>query len=160
VTLELPADLRGSSRLVRRAADGSQSINELDDWDPHRAVLAVLDDAATGRDAHPDLHDGTRAMEVSEGVVRGLRRGRTVELHYEQISEAGTFKSVMTSLGCLLLISALILLPLALAGPALGIGWTIYIAYAIPPVLVAFVLLQTLRYAIRDPGAGNPDADS
>src|SRR5262249_21708225 len=83
-------------------------------------------------------------------VVRSLRRGRTVELHYEEVSEAGTFKSVMTSLGCLVLLAALALMPLALTGPALGLRWTIYLAYAIPPALVLFVALQALRFAIRD----------
>ena len=126
-------------------------------WDPHEAVLSVLLDATSGRAAHPDLSDGTRAMEVSEGVARSLRRGRTIELHYEEISEAGTFKSVMTSFGCLALISILFILPLALAGPALGIGGTIYIAYVIPPILVVFVVLQLFRFAIRDQdGRKNP----
>jgi myo-inositol 2-dehydrogenase/D-chiro-inositol 1-dehydrogenase len=59
----------------------------------------------------------------------------------------------MTSLGCLVLLSILVVVPLALAGPALGIGWTIYLAYLIPPVLVVFVLLQLLRFAVRDPVA-------
>jgi hypothetical protein len=98
---------------------------------------------------HPDLTDGTRAMEVAEGVARSLRRGRTVELHYEEISEAGTFKSVMTSLGCLILLAVLVVLPVALAGPALGLRWTIDLAYLIPPLLLLFLLLQLLRFAAR-----------
>ena len=40
-------------------------------------------------------------------------------------------------------LAVLFALPLALAGPAPGIGWTIYIAYAIPPILVVFVATQT-----------------
>jgi myo-inositol 2-dehydrogenase/D-chiro-inositol 1-dehydrogenase len=38
-----------------------------------------------------------------------------------------------------------------LIGPALGIPWTIYLAYAIPPVLIFFILLQLLRFAVRSP---------
>lgn len=151
LTLELPPGLAGPSRLVRRSSHGSEVVTEIDPWDSRAAVLSVLADAAAGHAVHPDLADATRAMEVAEGVVRSLRRGRTVELHYEEVSEAGTFKSVMTSLGCLLLLSVLIVVPLALAGPALGIGGTIYLAYAVPPLLIAFVLLQTLRFAVRDP---------
>ena len=109
-------------------------------------------------EVHPDLHDGTRAMEVAEGVARSLRRGRTVELHYEEISEAGTFKSVMTSFGCLILVAILCILPIALAGPVLGIGWTIYIAYIIPPALIGFVLLQLFRFALRDPRKSSADS--
>jgi myo-inositol 2-dehydrogenase/D-chiro-inositol 1-dehydrogenase len=72
----------------------------------------------------PDLLDGTRAMELVEATARSLRRGRTVDLHYERVSESGNFKSVMTSVGCVLLLLVLVALPVALIGPALGIGWT------------------------------------
>ncbi len=55
----------------------------------------------------------------------------------------------MTSTGCMLFIGSMLILPLALAGPPLGLGWTIYIAYVIPPLLMLFVILQTLRFAVR-----------
>ena len=104
----------------------------------------------------PSLLDGTRAMELSEAVDRSLRRGRTVEMHYESISEDATFKSVMTSTGCLVILVSLALLPLSMAGPPLGLPWTLYIPYLILPTLVLFVLLQTLRLAIRRPGTAMP----
>ena len=88
-------------------------------------------------------------MELAEATVRSLRRGRTVDLHYEPISEESNFKSVMTSTGCMILIGALFAVLFALAGPPLGYNWTIYIAYLIPPILVIFVVLQTLRFAVR-----------
>jgi myo-inositol 2-dehydrogenase/D-chiro-inositol 1-dehydrogenase len=150
LTLELPHGLDGSARLLRREPGGGEAVTDFEPWDPRAAVLGVLVAAKAGTPAHPDLADGTRATEVAEAVVRSLRRGRTVELHYEEVSEAGTFKSVMTSLGCLVLLAVLALIPLALAGPALGLRWTIYLAYAIPPALVLFVALQALRFAIRD----------
>jgi myo-inositol 2-dehydrogenase/D-chiro-inositol 1-dehydrogenase len=104
------------------------------------------------------LHDATRAMELAEATVRSLRRGRTVDLHYESISEESNFKSVMTSTGCMILIGALFAVLIALAGPPLGYRWTIFIAYLIPPVLVIFVVLQALRFAVRKPStpAGGP----
>jgi myo-inositol 2-dehydrogenase/D-chiro-inositol 1-dehydrogenase len=139
------------ARLVRRVSGEGETVSQLPPWDPHGAILAVLSDAAAGGDVHPNLLDGTRAMELAEATARSLRRGRTVDLHYEKISESANFKSVMTSTGCLLLIAILFLLPASLMGPALGLGWTIYIAYAIPPVLVLFFLLQSLRFAVREP---------
>ncbi len=151
LTLEYDPDRPESARLVRRPAGGAETIQELEPWDPQGAILDVLDDAIAGHDAHPDLLDGTRAMELSEATVRSLRRGRTVDLHYEQVSESGNFKSVMTSVGCVLLLLVLVALPVALIGPALGIGWTLYIAYAIPPILIVFILLQSLRFAAREP---------
>jgi predicted dehydrogenase len=150
LTLEYDPDLAGPSRLIGRSPNGGEQVTDIGPWDRHGAILGVLEAAVAGRAAHPDLLDGTRAMELAEATVRSLRRGRTVDLHYEEISEAGTFKSVMTSTGCVLLLSILFVLPAALAGPALGLGWTIFIAYAIPPLLVVFILLQTLRFAVRD----------
>jgi myo-inositol 2-dehydrogenase/D-chiro-inositol 1-dehydrogenase len=93
-------------------------------------------------------------MEVAEAAVRSLRKGRTVDLHYEEVSEAANFKAVMTSLGCLLLLATLVALPLAMAGPALGLRWTPAIVYAMLPVLVGFILLQLFRFALRKPTEG------
>ena len=160
LTLDLPADLRGTSHLIARAHDGTESVRTLDPWDAHDAILATLTQAIAGASVHPDLLDGTRAMEVAEGVARSLRRGRTVELHYEEISEEGTFKSVMTSFGCLILLSILFVLPFALVGPALGMPWTIYVAYTIPPLLVGFALLQLFRFAARGPDEGPKTPES
>ena len=55
----------------------------------------------------------------------------------------------MTSTGCMILMGALLILPLALAGPPLGLNWTIYLAYLILPVLVVFAVVQFLRLGIR-----------
>jgi myo-inositol 2-dehydrogenase/D-chiro-inositol 1-dehydrogenase len=159
-TLTLPHGLIEPALLSERDARGNETITEFAHWDPHAAILAVLADAKAGGPAHPNLDDATRATEVAEAVVRSLRRGRTVDLYYEDVSEAGTFKSVMTSLGCVVLLAVLGVIPLALAGPALGLPWTIYIAYAIPVVLVAFVFVQLFRFAIREPADAGGFADS
>src|SRR6185437_4663772 len=153
LALEADPSFAGPARLLRRAAAGGESAHELDPWDPHAAILAALSGAIAGRvgSTHPDLLDGTRAMELSEAAVRSLRRGRTVDLHYEEISEAGSFKSVMTSIGCVFLMAILVVLPVALIGPPLGFPWTLYLAYAVPPALILFILLQLLRFAIRRP---------
>lgn len=150
LTLEYDPTLTGQARLVRRTSSGEQSVTELEPWDPHAAILGVLTRSLAGSDARPSLLDGTRAMELAEATARSLRRGRTVDLHYEEISEASNFKSVMTSTGCMLLLGIMVALPAALAGPALGWNWTLYIAYAIPPLLVLFMLMQSLRFAVRE----------
>jgi myo-inositol 2-dehydrogenase/D-chiro-inositol 1-dehydrogenase len=157
LSLEIDPDLKQPARLVRLTPPEPARIEPVEPWDAHAAIFSVLS-ASMGRRAgtelpSPSLHDGTRAMELAEAVVRSLRRGRTVELHYESISEEATFKSVMTSTGCLILLASLVLLPLAMAGPPLGLKWTLYIPYAIPPVLVIFVVMQTLRFGVRRPDA-------
>lgn len=151
LALEFDPAFHGAARLVRRTASGDESVTVLDPWDPQTAILNVLMDSVAKREAHPELQDGIRAMELAEATVRSLRRGRTIDLHYEEISEDGTFKSVMTSFGCVVLIGILLLLPLALIGPAIGVPQTIYLAYAIPPLLLGFMILQFLKLGIRKP---------
>jgi myo-inositol 2-dehydrogenase/D-chiro-inositol 1-dehydrogenase len=156
IALEYDPASPGHARLIRRAAAGAEAVTELEAWSPHDAILDALAAAVAGRPSRPDLLDGTRAMELAEAVVRSLRRGRTVDLHYEEISEEGTFKGVMTSLGCVVLLGVLVALPAALVGPAVGFPETIYIAYAIPPALVGFILLQLLRLGLRKPKEDSP----
>jgi myo-inositol 2-dehydrogenase/D-chiro-inositol 1-dehydrogenase len=58
----------------------------------------------------------------------------------------------------MILLASLAVLPLALAGPALGFNWTIYIAYLILPVLILFSAVQLLRFGIKpEPGEGESD---
>jgi myo-inositol 2-dehydrogenase/D-chiro-inositol 1-dehydrogenase len=155
LTLEIDPRRPQDARLFRSEGPQAAEPVHLPTWDPHEAILAILAASTGRRDARelpsPNLLDGTRAMELSEAANRSLRRGRTVELHYETISEEATFKSVMTSTGCLIFLAMILVLPIAMAGPPLGLKWTLYIPYLIPPALVLFVLLQTLRLAIRRP---------
>lgn len=153
---EIPPDLAGPSRILGQGVTGGESVESFLPWNPGAATLRVLESARENRPARPNLQDATRATEVAEGVVRSLRRGRTIDLNYEDISEEATFKGVMTSIGCMVLLAILVVIPLALAGPALGIGGTIYLAYAIPPILLGFLFLQLLRFAARKPKPG-PD---
>ncbi len=155
LTLELDPGPDRAGRIIEHLPAQDPRITQLPPWDPHQAILAVLS-ASRGRRGvadlpSPSLHDGTRATELGEAVVRSLRRGRTVELHYESISEEATFKSVMTSTGCLIILGSLLLLPLAMVGPPLGLTWTLFIPYIIPPVLGLFIIMQTLRLAVRRP---------
>ena len=156
LTLEFDPLLQESCRLIRRTQLQGDQVDELGPWEPHAAIFAVLTASCARREGtespSPNLHDATRAMELAEATARSLRRGRTVDLHYESISEESNFKSVMTSTGCMILIGALVAVLFALSGPPLGFNWTIYIAYLIPPILVIFVVLQTLRFAVRKPG--------
>jgi myo-inositol 2-dehydrogenase/D-chiro-inositol 1-dehydrogenase len=155
LTLELDPRLERPARLIRHHPPYAPVITPLPYWDSHEAIFSVLSSSMGRRGIadlpSPSLHDGTRATELAEAAVRSLRRGRTVELHYESISEEATFKSVMTSTGCLIFLGSILLLPLAMAGPPLGLGWTLFIPYVIPPVLVFFVIMQTLRFAVRPP---------
>jgi predicted dehydrogenase len=164
MTLEVDKLLERSARLIRRVTHQGEEVTEFGPWDAHDAIVSVLEASRGLRPGidfpSPSLHDATRAMELTEATVRSLRRGRTVDLHYEPISEEATFKSVMTSTGCMILVGALCAVLVALSGPPLGFNGTIYIAYLIPPILVIFVMMQTLRFAVRRPDRSEEHAAS
>ena len=157
------ADVRAPAEPGRRerpahSSDRStvqETVTELDPWDPHAAILAVLVEAIAGRelDIHPNLLDGTRAMELSEATVRSLKRGSTVDLHYEEISEAGTFKGVMTSLGCVVVpVHSRRSPPGTRSVPRSAFRRRSISPTPIPPVSILFILLQLLRFVVRSPG--------
>ena len=157
LSLEYDPHFERPARLIQRTSGrDDEQVTDLGEWDPHAAIFHALRTARaieTDVDARlapaPNLHDGTRSMELTEAVVRSLRRGRTIDLHYERISEAASFKSIMTSTGCMLLLGSLFVLPLALAGPALGFNQSIYIAYLILPLLILFAAFQLFRFGIK-----------
>ena len=168
LTLEYDPRFERPARLIQRTSGrNDEQATDLGPWDARAAVFdslraarALEADADVRLAPAPNLHDGTRSMELTEAVVRSLRRGRTVDLHYERISEAASFKSVMTSAGCMLLLGSLVVLPLALAGPALGFNQSIYAAYLILPLLILFAALQLFRFGIKpDPSRQADDLD-
>jgi len=69
--------------------------------------------------------DAARAIELAETVPRSLAKGRAIDLHQEEFSEIGTFRGTMASLGCGLVLAALLLLVLAtlVGGIAREAGW-------------------------------------
>ena len=127
LTLEYDPLFHDPARLVRR---GSELIKRAG----HRAGIVG---PACGDRAHPATLHGSGAPPPPRPIParawptapapwnsrrppRSLRRGRTIDLHYEAISEESSFKSIMTSTGCVILLVVLLILPLALAGPCLG----------------------------------------
>lgn len=51
-----------------------------------------------------------RDIEVADTVEHSLRRGKTLDLHQEQLSEENTFKGIMAAGGCFLLLITLTIL--------------------------------------------------
>ena len=115
--------------------------------------------------------DAARAIELAETVPRSLAKGRAIDLHQEEFSELGTFRGTMASLGCGLVLAALLLLVLAtlVGGVAREAGWEWgeRIAGIWPQVVLAvlglFLALQLLPLLIgtRTPppaagGSGEP----
>ena len=163
LTLEHDLAFHTSARIVRSSARDGTSTIELGIWDAKTSLLRALEEATLEHEPSPGLNDGTRAMEVTEAAARGLRKGRTIDLYYEEMSELGNFKSVMTSMGCGLLLMAIFLLFLSAALPWMGFEKGAYIGWLILPVLVGFMLFQLLRYNIgsstNQGPASKPDSE-
>ena len=123
-----------------------------------RARRPAAAEPATDPDAVPPATwaDAARAIELADTVPRSLAKGRAIDLHQEEFSELGTFRGTMASLGCGIIIAALVLVVVAalVGGLAHEFGWGFggWLAGTWPIVaLVAlggFLLLQLLPIVV------------
>jgi len=129
------------------------------DFDRGAAMLGVLHgEPPAGEIAAATWPDAARAIELAETVPRSLAKGRAIDLHQEEFSELGTFRGTMASLGCGLVLAALLVLLVAtlLGGIAREAGWELgeRIAGAWPQVVLAvlglFLALQVLPLLVDD----------
>jgi hypothetical protein len=112
--------------------------------------------------------EAARLVELAETIPRSLARARAIDLHQEEFSEIGTFKGTMASLGCGLVLAALVVLVLAtlVAGIAREAGWVFGERLAAGwPFLVlvtlgGFLLLQLLPLLISPPRRTAPRSHS
>mgnify|MGYP001122677842 CR=1 FL=1 len=154
-----PDSLWPAKLNIHAGNSGTETI-AYENWIPYDALFDVVELSLTMRGQsgrtlpHPNLDDGIRAMELTEAVVRSLKRERKINLHFQAISEEANFKSVMTSTGCMILLAILFVLPLSIAGKALGLPFLIYVSYLIPFALGVFILMQMLRLAVRPSPSG------
>jgi len=129
---------------------GSQRTSEaFASWDPAAELLDVFAGGIRGGTITPDWIDACRSVELAETIERSLKKNRTIELYYEDYTEQGTFKGTMTSLGCGLLLLAMILLGVVGLAEQLGVpflrGWP----FLLLGCLGAFLLLQMLLLVFR-----------
>ncbi|MBL9124498.1 MAG: hypothetical protein JNG90_12760 [Planctomycetaceae bacterium] len=118
------------------------------DWDPAAAALDQFARLLAGEVAHPTWVDACRDIELADSIQRSLDKGRTVELHYEDYTEDGTFKGTMTSLGCALLWLAPLVLLVGIVLGQMGLPIADYVPHMLLGVLGIFLLLQLLRLAV------------
>jgi len=175
VTLEIPADtppatVEGSAPptappWVWHGPDGAESVS----FDRPSALLDVVRESLSGHRGKSDpapatWDDAARAIELAETIPRSLSRGRGIDLHQEEFTEIGTFKGTMASLGCGIVLLALLIAVVAtmLGGIARQIGWDWGERLAgIWPLLVLaamglFLLLQLLPLLVANQGVETP----
>lgn len=173
-----PGDLPGLTIRLQSAA-GVVSLDIPDDvsadctWSDGRSEAAGFDRGAVILDVlHKTLSsagpppqaatwsDAARAIEIAETVPRSLAKGRAIDLHHEEFTELGTFRGTMASLGCGLVLVALLVLVAAtlLAGIAQEVDWDLgkRVANAWPLLvlgaLIAFLALQLLPLLVGGSG--------
>jgi hypothetical protein len=154
--VEIPADW---SRAWRWSQPGQADEERASA--PASEVLALLEAALVGGPGSPDAAaavpaatwaDAARAIELADAVPRSVAKGRAVDLHQEEFSDLGTFRGTMASLGCGIILAALVLVILAalVGGIAHEFEWALggWLAGTWPFVALAalggFLLLQLL----------------
>lgn len=133
-----------------------------------RFQAAIVEAKSSG----PNWEQACRALELQDCIPASCRRGKTFDMHLEDVSEEKTFKAIMAAGGCLVLVGLLVGLPLigllqAVLLPDMQdasfwdrapwswIGprrWPVYLA----TLLVGFLGLQLLKLLFRTP---DQDAD-
>ena len=145
-TLEIPAGEQVWKLETRRAGAAAQQ-ETFPPWDAAALALDRIEQARSGRPLQPDWLDAANTMELADAIEHSLQRGRTIELQYESASEQSTFKGLMSGIGCFLLIGVLLFVIAATTAVHFGMPLADYWPYALLALLLAFLLLQTLRLA-------------
>ena len=103
--LELhPPDDAASPQPTTEAELSDETVQA---FDAPAAALERLSQAIELREPATEWTEAIRDIELAEAIPRSLARGRTIEVQHEQPTEEGTFKGLMTSLGCGLLLIGL-----------------------------------------------------
>ncbi len=141
---------------IELVAGGERRRQTFEAWNPAAAALDQLTRALDGAAVEPTWVDAARSVELADTIDRSLHRGRTIELYYEDHSEEGTFKGLMTSLGCGLLVFAMALVVVVSVAEQLGVPNTRFWPYALLGGLGAFLILQLLVFVFRrKPASGD-----
>jgi hypothetical protein len=156
VSLHVPDDsLSGAGAEWQLETD--DGIEQLDEQlPPHHAprvaigqLAAAISPGDTNREAPASTWDAaTRSMEVVDSVDLSLQKGRTIDVHQQQLTQQLAFRGMMAALGCgLLLVGFVVTVLVTLLGGAEGAGgrkifpgWHLVLAL----VLSMFLLLQAV----------------
>jgi predicted dehydrogenase len=172
---------RGIARLRMPADDGTPIGGEVDDdwqleisaggrsetrpvttWNAPRAAIEELAAALpfNGTEASVAASTwsaATAAMEVVDAIELSLQKGRTIEVHQQQLTEQLAFRGTMAAMGCGLLVLGLAVLVVAgLFGDVIGLPLRAIWPWTLLVVLAMFLLLQVVPWlaAKKQPNDG------
>lgn len=140
---------------LETTGDGVRERQDLEPFDLAGAAIARLADAVSAtsdadRRGMSTWGAATRAMEVVDAVELSLEKGRTLDVHQQQLTERLAFRGVMAAMGCgLLLLGFVVLTLVSLFGAAEGkerekliSGWPMILL----ALLAFFLLLQCVPF--------------
>jgi predicted dehydrogenase len=142
----------GPACLAWRDQTGEERQERWETWNPWPALVQVFETAAadsTERMNTPSeqgarvpltWQTAVRCLELDDAARRSLERRRLSTLEYPEATEEVGFKGTMTLVGCGLLWVSLLLLILS--------AWISWLKWTIVPLLVAFLILQLLRWIV------------
>lgn len=130
---------RGTVRL-ERTGHGNWIVTDPDgtrrEGNQIEAIRAFLRLASSKSEMPMEWPDLVKVFETADATHRSVARRRTIDLHFEPMSERAIFKTQMTAMGCGVLIATFLLVLMYLA-----------IASTVPLPHMALILLRTLIFA-------------
>jgi hypothetical protein len=153
-----------SNEWVLTEPDGAQVVGNR--VTAARELLDEFADSLSGRASLDEWPELVKVFETLDATQRSVTRRRTIELHFEPMSERATFKTQMTAMGCGVLVATFLLLLVYLAiaslvpqAPRFGSppdGWepargALYVARAFVFAPVAVFLVLQLLYPLSRP---------
>lgn len=139
--LTFPQGWNGPAILEWRDAEGRRQEEYFERWDAWPAVAEqVIRTVAYSSDVRLTWQDEVRCLELDDAARGSVQKRRANLMEYQDATEEVGFKGTMTLLGCGVLWALLILLVLSSRYP--WVGWLAL------PILLLFIALQFLRYAI------------
>ena len=108
---------RKTGTLARHSPSDGQERPSYESLIPTSLIESFVAACRHEQVAQPDWSDAVRVFDVLDAARRSLRRRRTIDLHFETLSERSQFKTQMTAMGC-----GLLLLTLFLMLGLLGLG--------------------------------------
>ena len=139
------------------STDGPAQTRQFAVWNPAAASLDELARALAGEQPVPDWVDAARSVELAETIDRSLRKGRTIELYFEEYTEESTFKGTMASIGCGLLLLGMFVMGAVAIAEQIGVPYTRLWPYVLAGVLGIFLVLQLLMLVFRRGDASPQD---
>ncbi|HEY2760556.1 MAG TPA: Gfo/Idh/MocA family oxidoreductase, partial [Pirellulales bacterium] len=101
------------------------STTDYPNWDAPAEAMENFSLALEHNETDSNWPEAARTIELAETIDRSLAKGRTIDLHNEQFSEVGTFKGMMASVGCALLMVGLMMVLVVAIVRAIAVqaGW-------------------------------------